>query len=431
MIQPNGEQPVVAHEMLWQYRGLTEEPMEGDFFAALDKTVSAEISQRLLTRRMRMQVGYELHLNIGPYAVQAQLTNIEPVLATAVDEATRVIAQYRQRGSDAGQDTSTFLAEIIRYPNEQLGVIFDGLVGLSEVQDDLFRKLTLLIGPHYLDSWLRHTYANNPPRLLTQILRDRYPLILLEGEVGAGKTALARSIGHPLAIRLNTEIALFVVNAQVRGGGHVGELTQNIARAFREAERCQEREQIPVILLIDEADALAQARGQQQTHHEDDAGVNTLIQCIDRLRGRPMAVLFATNLVQVLDAAIMRRAIVTYHFKRPGGKMRLAAFRRILTDVGIREDDMAQLIALTEPKELPGFGATRHRYTYSDIVQRIVPRAVEEAVYDQQALSIRHLRDACAAIQPTPEMHTGETTASRTNRERRYPGLGRHAQRME
>jgi hypothetical protein len=47
------------------------------------------------------------------------------------------------------------------------------------------------------------------------------------------------------------------MNAQVRGGGHVGELTQNIARAFDEAERCQQQEQIPAQRLIPYAVELA------------------------------------------------------------------------------------------------------------------------------------------------------------------------------
>src|SRR5438270_931222 len=180
--------------------------------------------------------------------------------------------------------------------------------------------------------------------------------MLLEGEVGSGKTALAPSIGHSLALSLQSALALFIVNAQVRGGGHVGELTQNISRAFTEAERCQEREQIPVMLLIDEADALAQARGSQQTHHEDDAGVNTLIQRIDRLRGRPMAVIFATNLFQSLDSAILRRAIASYHFIRPDDTQRANLFSRLLANIGLDEADIAELVRRTQPRELEGFG---------------------------------------------------------------------------
>jgi ATPase family associated with various cellular activities (AAA) len=405
-------EPVVARETLWTYRGVDEEAGEKDFFMALDTMVAGEIARRSQAER-HIWVGREMHLQIGSYTVQARLTNVEPLLATVVSETTHTIAQYRERAKDEGLDVSTFLAEIIRYPNQPLGAMFESLVGLDEIKEGLFRKLALLINPGYIETWIAGSYPVNPPQMLMQVLRDRYPLIVLEGEVGSGKTALARSIGDRLATRLHTALVLFIVNAQVRGGGHVGELTQNISRAFTEAERCQEREQIPVLLLIDEADALAQARGGNQTHHEDDAGVNTLIQCIDRLRGRPMAVIFGTNLSQSLDAAILRRAIASYHFDRPTAEQRAEVFRRLLVNTSVDVLSIARLVELTEARRLQGFGEAAHRYTYSDLSQRIIPQAVEAAVYAQQPLSLEHLCRACQITPPTPEARRSADTKSK------------------
>lgn len=394
----------IAREVFWTYRGIAEEETEHSFFAALEDEVASEIEQRI-SGSQRIWVGREIHLRVGAYTIQARLTNVDPILATLTDASTRFTAQYHERSPDEGQDISTFVSEIIRFPNERMGATYGALVGLDAIKADMMRKLTLLLNPAYLQAWITDNYAENPPQALLRVLRDRYPLIVLEGEVGSGKTALARSIGHWLAIDLKPPInlALFIVNAQVRGGGHVGELTQNISRAFTEAERCQEREQIPVLILIDEADALAQARGGRQTHHEDDAGVNTLIQRIDRLRGKPMAVIFATNMVQSLDAAILRRAIATYHFDRPQQEQRAEAFTRLLAKLNISEKDIARLALLTEPRKLPGFGTTTHRYTYSDISQRIIPYAIEEALYRNQPLRLENLDHACMAVLPTPE----------------------------
>lgn len=394
--------PIAAREVLWTYRGTSEENTEKDFYTALDKSVAAELTRRFSTNE-RIWVGREVRLRIGIYTVQARLTNIEPLLATSVDNTTEFLAQYRERTKDEGQDISTFIAEIIRYPDEHFDAVFNALVGIDEIKVDIVRKLNLLLRPDYLNSWFAHMYGDDQPQLLVQTLRDRYPLIILEGEVGSGKTALARSVGSRIASNLKTEIALFVINAQVRGGGHVGELTQNISRTFNEAERCQEREQIPVMVFIDEADALAQSRGGSQTHHEDDAGVNTLIQRIDRLRGKPITVIFATNLAQSLDAAIVRRAIATYHFDRPTDDQRAEVFRRILANVAINKQDIDQLVGLTDPRILPGFGTTPHRYTYSDLSQRLIPHAVEEAIYSQKPLRMEHVINACQIITPTPE----------------------------
>jgi len=401
MAQSNTK-PIAAREVLWTYRGTSEESTEKDFYTALDKPVAAELTRRF-SMGERIWVGREVRLRIGTYTVQARLTNIEPLLASIVDNTTEFLAQYHERTKDEGQDISTFIAETIRYPDEHFAAIFNALVGIDAIKVDIERKLNLLLRPRSLDAWFARMYSNDQPQLLVQTLRDRYPLIILEGEVGAGKTALARSIGSRVASNLKTEITLFVINAQVRGGGHVGELTQNISRTFNEAERCQEREQIPVMVFIDEADALAQSRGGSQTHHEDDAGVNTLIQRIDRLRGKPIAVIFATNLAQSLDAAIMRRAIATYHFDRPTDVQRAEVFRRVLTHTIIDIQNIDQLVGLTEPRILPGFSTTPHRYTYSDLSQRLIPHAVEEAIYSQTPLSMEHLVNACRIVSPTPE----------------------------
>ncbi|MGH2481736.1 MAG: AAA family ATPase, partial [Ktedonobacteraceae bacterium] len=269
--------PLVARQALWTYRGIADERADKDFYMAMEAAVASELTRRF-QNMAHIRVGREVRLQVGDYVVQARLTNLEPLLATTTGKETVFIAQYRGREKDEAQDVSNFIAEIIRYPDEHFLAAYNALVGISEIKTDLVRKLNLLLQPGYLDTWLAHHYGEQRPEALAQVLRDRYPLIILEGDVGSGKTALARSVGHRVALSLKTEIVLYVVNAQVRGGGHVGELTQNIARTFNEAERCVEREQIPVIIFIDEADALAQARGGSQTHHEDDAGVNALIQ---------------------------------------------------------------------------------------------------------------------------------------------------------
>lgn len=394
--------PISARQVLWTFRGISDEPVDKDFYMALETVVAGELARRF-SDNGRVWVGREIRLRVGNYTIQARLTNIEPLLATVTDSTTEFISQFHERGKDEGYDTSAFIAEIIRYPDESFAALFNALVGIDGIKKDILRKLHLLLQPDFLENWLDYNYRGRRPQALSQTLQDRYPLIILEGDVGSGKTALARSAGHHLATSLKTEIALFIINAQVRGSGHVGELTQNIARTFNEAERCSEREQIPVILFIDEADALAQSRGGNQTHHEDDAGVNTLIQRIDRLRGRPMAVIFATNLAQSLDSAIMRRAIATYHFDRPIDDQRAEVFRRILQNVEIDQEGISQLVALTKPRVLPTYGNTPHRYTYSDLSQRIIPQAVEEAIYKQRPLCMEFLMNACQMTPPTPE----------------------------
>lgn len=79
-----------------------------------------------------------------------------------------------------------------------------------------------------------------------------------------------------------------------------------------------------VILLVDEADALAQSRELAQMHHEDRAGVNALIRGIDGLRDDrlPVLTILCTNRPEALDPAIIRRAAALLPFARPNDDQR-------------------------------------------------------------------------------------------------------------
>lgn len=400
---------LTARRLLWTYWGAAEETLDKDFYIALQGDVIAKLRDLLRgADKERLVVGREIQFLVSRYSIRARLTNIDPPLATQLSPSTEFAARYHERAKDEQRDISTFLAETIRYPNSRLGEAFNSLVGIDSIKTGMLRELQFLLDPGRFERWMKHYYPAEPP-LITQTLNSRYPLIVLEGEVGSGKTMLARSIGHILAKSLKSSLVLYVMNAQVRGGGHVGELTQNISRAFDEAERCYRQEQIPVMLLIDEADALAQARGSQQTHHEDDAGVNALIQRIDRLRGKPISVIFATNRFQSLDSAILRRAAAVFHFHRPNFQARLQVFRSLLLPLGLGEHDCYNLAVKTNPDAIPGWvshtenGDMLHRYTYSDLTQRLIPYAIENAVEEQSPLQYRYLDKASEDIHPTPE----------------------------
>ena len=132
----------------------------------------------------------------------------------------------------------------------------------------------------------------------------RPPLVLLAGDVGSGKTELAETIGDAVARQEKINITLFPLSLSTRGQGRVGEMTQLISAAFdytiEEAKKLKSsdgRARGAVILLIDEADALAQSRENSQMHHEDRAGVNTFIRGIDRIANAqlPAAVIMCTK----------------------------------------------------------------------------------------------------------------------------------------
>ena len=175
------------------------------------------------------------------------------------------------------------------YPDPDARERLASLVGLHDHKDRLFKILTLLVAPSALWEW-SDRFHNGASSLLDTILA-RPPLIVLEGDVGCGKSALAESIGDSVARERKIDITLFPMSLSARGQGRVGEMTQLLSAAFdrtyTEASKLAgvggEPSRGAVILLIDEADALAQSREAAQMHHEDRAGVNALIRGVDRL----------------------------------------------------------------------------------------------------------------------------------------------------
>ena len=126
---------------------------------------------------------------------------------------------------------------------------------------------------------------------------------MFAGDVGCGKTALAESFGCDLADSLDLPVFLYRLKLTARGSGLVGEMTTLIGDAFahlltqgRKARGASGPGSV-FILVVDEADALAQSRAAEQMHHEDRAGVDALLAGVDTLAGEavPVLVVLCTN----------------------------------------------------------------------------------------------------------------------------------------
>lgn len=278
------------------------------------------------------------------------------------------------------------------------------LVGMDDKIRRLANILAVLINPAGLQKWLSHYHAEATV-LLDAVLR-RPPLVVLSGDVGSGKTELAETIGDMVARQEDIDITLLPLSLSSRGQGRVGEMTQLVTaafdHAFNEATKCKAskggRARGGVILLIDEADALAQSREADQMHHEDRAGVNAFIRGIDRLANGnlPAAVLMCTNRLNALDPAVRRRAADILVFERPDDTQRLEVLHRRLADVGFDKVDLQTLVSVT------GAHATRsHGFTYSDLTQRLLPAIVLDAYPNGPIMPARAI-ELARTMAPTP-----------------------------
>jgi len=288
------------------------------------------------------------------------------------------------------------------YPDDTARNWYDRLVGLDDHKERLLIELEMLLHPERLEEWSRR-YHHGQLLRLCELYRNRIPLILFEGDVGTGKTALAETIGDALARRIggDTHVHLLKINTQVRGTGQVGEMSDLIVQAFVQVEaRAKALRGDPVLLLLDEADALAVSRETQQMHHEDKAGLNTLLQRLDNLRltRLPITALFITNRPDALDPAVRRRAALDLHFERPGDEVRAQIILTSVPELKPGRTEIAELVRLTGPDEPKNKNVP---FTASDLTDRLLPAALRSAYSEKRALEVGDLLQLAQMMEPT------------------------------
>jgi SpoVK/Ycf46/Vps4 family AAA+-type ATPase len=166
----------------------------------------------------------------------------------------------------------------LQLPDTRLEQLGRRLVGFETRYDLIRRDLHLLSNPDELREWSRKFYGAVLP--LVEVISDRYPLVVFEGDVGTGKTATAEAACDRLAREMKKPAMLFKLSTRVRGQGKVGQMSMLINEAFQVIAR-ETGKSRAAFLIIDEGDSLAGARNTEQSHPEDKVAVNTLIQKID------------------------------------------------------------------------------------------------------------------------------------------------------
>ena len=277
------------------------------------------------------------------------------------------------------------------------------LVGMDDEIESLAKLLGVLIYPSRLDKWAEK-YHKNAPTILAHVKR-RHPLVIIAGDVGTGKTELAETIGDRVARQEKIKITLYPMSLSARGSGLVGEMTRLISSAFdhvvedvKKITRKKTGEYVAgAILLIDEADAIAQSRENSQMHHEDKAGVNALIRGLDLIRrdSMPAAVIMCTNRLSAVDPAVRRRAANIFCFRRPNIEQRKFVFTESFKGIGFTDEQINQLVKLSgKSKEKPAF-------TFSDITERFMYAVVMDA-YPDKAIEFERAEEMLENMEPTP-----------------------------
>ena len=142
---------------------------------------------------------------------------------------------------------------------------------------------------------------------------------LLIGPPGVGKTVVVKKSSE------ESEVPLFLVYADNLVTQYLGKTLENIRTMLKLAENYA-RTTGPIIVFLDELDALGSERGNINEVGEIKRAVVTLLQHLDRIisLNLPIGFIGATNHEDMLDSAIWRRFSLHLHFSLPDYNQRKA-----------------------------------------------------------------------------------------------------------
>ena len=193
--------------------------------------------------------------------------------------------------------------------------------------------------------------------------------ILFAGAPGTGKTMCAQVI----AKQLNME--MYKINISQVISKYIGETEKNLQAVFNEARKSN------CILFFDECDAIFSKRSEVKDAHDRNANVEVayLLQQIEEHDG---VCVLATNLMQNIDSAFMRRITFVVHFPFPDPSMRREIYLRTLAPSAPVSADV-DWDFLAEKFELSG-----------GYIKNIVLSAAFMAAAQGEEIGMRHLLEA-------------------------------------
>ena len=186
--------------------------------------------------------------------------------------------------------------------------------------------------------------------------------LLLYGPPGSGKSHLAMYIAWRL------KLPIYVARLDGLISSFLGSTAKNIRSVFEFASR------MPCVLLLDEFDAIAKLRDDQQELGELKRVVNSFIQSLDTL-GNHVILIAATNHEQLLDPAVWRRFQYLMRIDLPEREQREALWKIFSDGLDWSSKGLKVLADLSE-----GFSIAAIELAANRVQQQVVTRQEEPSL---------------------------------------------------